>query len=332
MGRGRMTLARAHLLDAFPLVRTANVDQLRTGVACLFQDSRLEIRGRELPTSSMNYCPLHHTGILYGQYGADIDVSFGEMNFYVQGVTIRGFGEQITDGQPTSADVGGLLSPGANLRLRFAPGFELLALKIETDALVGKIEAMVGTALNGPIRLQLDPHFAHPALRRMRRLIRFLAEQISSRPDNMPLAAVAEMEQLLMICFLIGHRHNHSHLLDRQAWSAAPWQIRRAEEYMEGNWDQPITIEALANLTGASARSIFHAFKQARGYSPMAFVKQVRLQRAWQMLSKPRGDISVTSVAYACGFGNLGHFAGYFRKKFGESPSAVLSRSRGGLT
>jgi len=42
-------------------------------------------------------------------------------------------------------------------------------------------------------------------------------------------------------------------------------------------------------------------------------------------------EVSVTDVAYACGFGNLGHFAKYFRAKFGETPSAVLSRSKNRL-
>jgi transcriptional regulator GlxA family with amidase domain len=46
------------------------------------------------------------------------------------------------------------------------------------------------------------------------------------------------------------------------------------------------------------------------------------------MLASGDGDVSVTEVAYACGFGNLGHFAKYFRSKYGEAPSAVLSRTR----
>jgi transcriptional regulator GlxA family with amidase domain len=60
----------------------------------------------------------------------------------------------------------------------------------------------------------------------------------------------------------------------------------------------------------------------------MAFLRQVRLQRAWLMLNACDLEISVTEVAYARGFGNLGHFAKYFRVEFGEIPSAVLTRSQ----
>jgi AraC-like DNA-binding protein len=172
----------------------------------------------------------------------------------------------------------------------------------------------------------VDPEFSHPAVVTMRRLIMSLAKRMSSdRP--IPGVALIEMEQVLMTCFLIGNRNNYSHLLDGPLRASAPWQVKRAEEYIESSWDQSLTIEALAGVTGTSARSLFHAFKHSRGYSPMAFLRQVRLRRAWLLLNEDPA-VSVTDVAYACGFGNLGHFARYFRAKYGESPSAVLARSR----
>jgi len=118
-------------------------------------------------------------------------------------------------------------------------------------------------------------------------------------------------------------------LVDRRC-DAAPWQVRRAEEYIVAHWDQPITVEALATVTGTSARSIFHVFKRSRGYSPMAFVKTVRLQKARQMLTRQSSTVSVTDVAFACGFGNLGHFASDYVRHFGERPSDTLNRTKSG--
>ena len=56
----------------------------------------------------------------------------------------------------------------------------------------------------------------------------------------------------------------------------------------------------------------------------MAFVRQVRLRHANEMLKSAGPETSVTSVAYACGFSNLGHFARYYNAAFGEHPSATL--------
>jgi len=109
-----------------------------------------------------------------------------------------------------------------------------------------------------------------------------------------------------------------------------PWQVRRAEQFIEANWDQPITIEAVVAATNVSARSLFSAFKTGRGYSPMDFVKRVRLGRAWRKLSRPDAGTSVSAVAFECGFGDPGHFAVDYRHHFGERPSETLRRGRGG--
>jgi hypothetical protein len=41
------------------------------------------------------------------------------------------------------------------------------------------------------------------------------------------------------------------------------------EDYIEGNWDQPQSIDALSVIVGVSARSLFQYFQKKRGYSPM---------------------------------------------------------------
>jgi transcriptional regulator GlxA family with amidase domain len=87
---------------------------------------------------------------------------------------------------------------------------------------------------------------------------------------------------------------------------------------------QPLTIEALALVANASVRSLFYSFKKSRGVSPMTFVKHVRIRHAREMLASGDPAASVTSVALACGFSNLGHFARYYHTTFGELPSDTL--------
>lgn len=117
-------------------------------------------------------------------------------------------------------------------------------------------------------------------------------------------------------------------LIEPRRQPPTTWQVRRAEEYIETHWDQPITIAGLARATAASARSIFFHFKNSRGQSPMSFLKQVRLEHARAMLETSGVGRSVTEIAVQCGFGNLGHFAGDYFKRFGERPSDTLKRSK----
>ena len=153
----------------------------------------------------------------------------------------------------------------------------------------------------------------------------FFALELDS---STPSLAIAELEQALIVSFICSNRHNYSNLLDDRTRPIASWQVRRAEEYIEAHWNQPITIEELAQATSASARSIFHQFKNDRGKSPMAFVKQVRLRHAREMLERKDQNPSVTATAFACGFTNLGHFARDYFKRFGERPSDTVRRSK----
>lgn len=116
-------------------------------------------------------------------------------------------------------------------------------------------------------------------------------------------------------------------ILDARA--PASWQVRRVEEYIEANWDKPITIKELAHRTGVGVRSIFITFKKARGYTPMAFLQRVRLEHARRMLQTPNEQTSVTAVSLICGFHNAGHFAGHYRRAFNELPSATLYKAKG---
>jgi transcriptional regulator GlxA family with amidase domain len=47
------------------------------------------------------------------------------------------------------------------------------------------------------------------------------------------------------------------------------------------------------------------------------------------MLMVPNQTTSVTSVAFDCGFTNLGHFAKDYGECFGELPSATLNHTKG---
>jgi AraC-like DNA-binding protein len=138
---------------------------------------------------------------------------------------------------------------------------------------------------------------------------------------------VAELEQALITAFLQASRDGWQQQLVAGSRGAAPWQVHRAETYIERNWHKPITIEDLAEETGASARSIFRAFRQSRGYTPLEFAKTVRLRHARRLLETESCG-SVTEAAFACGFNDLGRFSRDFAQAFGERPSAVLIRRK----
>ena len=86
-------------------------------------------------------------------------------------------------------------------------------------------------------------------------------------------------------------------------------------------------MKDLSEIAKASVRSVHAAFKASREYTPMEYVKRIRLGHAHEQLSSPDEGVTVTNVDLACGFGNLGHFARDYAQMFGERPSETLKRN-----
>lgn len=103
--------------------------------------------------------------------------------------------------------------------------------------------------------------------------------------------------------------------------------LRRALELLEEEGEPFPTIPELCRWAGVGQRTLEYAFRDELGVTPVRYLKLLRLNRANRLLrgaSPSKG--AVTSVAFACGFTELGRFAVDYRRHFGESPSQTLQR------
>jgi AraC family transcriptional regulator, ethanolamine operon transcriptional activator len=101
--------------------------------------------------------------------------------------------------------------------------------------------------------------------------------------------------------------------------------VRACESYMRENLDKSLTILELSRLCGMRARSLINAFEAVTGYSPMDYLKKLRLSEVHRTLL--RADplrTRIIGVATDWGFWHMGHFARDYRAMFGESPSRTL--------
>ena len=212
--------------------------------------------------------------------------------------------------------------------LDYGVGFEHLFLRVNSEAIERKLAVLLGRSIGREFEFGLS-EFAGPAMMSgLRQLIDLLVQQLDDEHAQLAPLAVRELEQAVILQLLFASRHNFSALLEREPRDTIPMHVRRVEAYIEANWSRPVTIEALVETAGVSARTLFRAFEKVRGCSPMVFARQVRLERARSLLLKPADTASVTGIALLCGFSNLGHFASAYRTRFGELPSQTLHRSR----
>ena len=267
----------------------------------------------------------------YARYGSPLSVCLSHGDTYLQGFPVRGHGSVVNDGieGEVSPANGVACGPNADLRIKYSSDFEHLILRIAPQKLIKTLSGlMVDRSTHCGWRSTSDPLQQWRLLNVVWSNLWCANWIVSHAP--LPGLVLAELEQALVVSYLNCNLHNYRHLLDEDpVRSVAPWQVRLAEEYIEQNWDQPVTVEALAHVANAGIRNLFFTFRKSRGVSPMAFVRQVRLRHAKEMLTRAAPETTVTSVAYACGFSNPGHFAKYYHAAFGEHPSDTLKTARG---
>lgn len=199
--------------------------------------------------------------------------------------------------------------------------------RVSRPVLVRKLALLTGepTAADLTFTFSLKPDCPRSAL--VQSLLDSLLAAIAVAQELATSVVVAELEQALITAFLDASLYDWQQSAAEQSRGAAPWQVHRAEAYIEQNWDKSISIDDLADETGASPRSIFRAFQQSRGYTPLEYARAVRLRHARRLLESA-GCTSVTEAAFACGFNDLGRFSKDFVQAFGERPSVVLARRK----
>jgi len=109
----------------------------------------------------------------------------------------------------------------------------------------------------------------------------------------------------------------------KRAWAL----IRNVTDYMSAAGTRPVHVAELCSNFAVSRRTLFRAFEDRIGMSPIAYLRHKRLCDVRAALASGR-TARVEDVAFEHGFADPSRFAGYYRRLFGELPSATLQRAR----
>lgn len=99
----------------------------------------------------------------------------------------------------------------------------------------------------------------------------------------------------------------------------APWQARRAVEFMRANLDRDITLNDISGICHVSPYHFARGFKNSLGRPPYQYLMLLRMERARDLLLS--STMSVTQIALSVGYDTPQAFARAFRRIHGISPS-----------
>ncbi|MGP3978864.1 AraC family transcriptional regulator [Streptomyces sp. 8N114] len=140
-----------------------------------------------------------------------------------------------------------------------------------------------------------------------------------------PLVA-AQLTQAAAAALMATHRLLPASEPVRRTGNVAHPAVRRAIQLIEERSDQPLTLSDLAVAAKLSPRALQEAFQRYVGRTPLAYLREVRLDRAHRDLvaADADGPVTVAEIAFRWGFSNLGRFANWYRRRYGHAPSVTL--------
>ncbi len=165
------------------------------------------------------------------------------------------------------------------------------------------------------------PYFPNPVIKDeyMTRLIRdlhFTLEKSTAFLERQS-RFLATLAQLIL-------RHADDHPVLSPA-TAAHKAVQRAQAYLEAHYMDNITLEQLAQIAELSPFHLTRIYRKAIGLPPHAYLTQVRIRHAKNLLSL---GLPIAQVAFETGFADQSHLTRHFKRIVGVPPGQYLLSSK----
>ncbi len=165
-----------------------------------------------------------------------------------------------------------------------------------------KIESLVYIYRNPLVRSEIDRIFDR-------------IESEYENPDDFSMDMLTYLTGELL--FLLARNNTN-----RQEITTGSIYIENALGYIRDNFTSDIKLYEVAEICHMSAEHLSRKFKKETGLGFNEFVNMLRLQKAEYMLKNDK-SLSVSEVAFACGFNDSNYFSEKFHYEYGYTPSSV---------
>lgn len=144
------------------------------------------------------------------------------------------------------------------------------------------------------------------------------------------LAGSAPPDQLLvrsrlltvLLCLLRDLRHHGQHPPSSAVRRRSREIMLAARAYLDRHYQEPVSLEAIADALHVSPYHLSHVFSQESDFSLFTYLTSLRMERARALLSE--GTMKIGEVAERVGFESSSYFSKVFRRHFGIAPSECL--------
>lgn len=104
-------------------------------------------------------------------------------------------------------------------------------------------------------------------------------------------------------------------------------RIKIMLQYIQEHYDRELTLAQIAGSAHLSENECLRCFRGMIGSTPIQYVKQIRIQKAAELLVST--DRKISDIGMECGFQEMSYFAKTFRELRGSTPGEFRRRQAG---
>lgn len=216
--------------------------------------------------------------------------------------------------------------PGTPMVLQGDAQTALLIVRLQSQALHIHLAKLLSRGLDQALMFDLAFELSPPSASRWNFAVQMLHSELFDHESLLHSGiGIGPLEGFVMSALLYSHASTYSDQLSEPARHQRG-SVRRAQEFIEANLQQAITIADVADSADIGLRSLQNFFREDLDQTPTAYIRDLRLEGARADLadSTKNSSISVTEVATRWQFTHHGRFATSYRARFGETPSQTL--------
>ncbi len=131
------------------------------------------------------------------------------------------------------------------------------------------------------------------------------------------------MEERLILLFAHLTDTTFTATFDIAGTGNASQTLDRVVEYIRSMLQENLSLEMLSVIAGCTSFHLMRLFKKYLGMSPHAYLIQLRLERAKELLNQGQ---TIADTALLAGFSDQSHLTRCFKKRYGLTPGVYLQQ------
>ena len=312
-------------LDQFLLLNSKDYKVIKDQISHYLCPHQFDVLSSEALNTQLYGFSFGQLAVYDLSYSAPVEINFkNSSDFYLFRFTLEGHC-QVEYGHHAYDQYPGLLTvshPLTENRVITDLGCRNIILKIGREVMDSVLNKMLGYTAQEPLRFESGISCTTEGRLSIIETLDYLCHAYTNIEQWWQVSD--SFTQYFIELILMKVPHNYSHKINAEKFRLLPSYMKKAVRFIESSLTQSMSLNDIADNSGVSIRTLQKGFNLYFNQAPLAYIRDLRLNRIHQELLHAELHDTVTDILLKNGVKSLGHFTALYKKRFGCVPSETL--------